>query len=204
MRNSITCKFCDKEFIPKAHNTIYCSYECRCKGRLLKEKKYRLEHPKEIKRTWSDAQLIESIKNNFTMSGVLRDLGLGIFGCNHTTIKNRIKQLNLDISHFTGRGHRVGKTHTWAKDFKPEEVFTEHSIYKGTGNNLKRKLFKYKLLENKCHNCGLTKWLNKKISLDLHHINGIKDDNRLENLTLLCPNCHALTKNYCGKNKNKI
>lgn len=51
-----------------------------------------------------------------------------------------------------------------------------------------------------CECCGLKLWQNKNIPLELHHVNGIKDDNRIENLQLLCPNCHALTDNYRGKN----
>lgn len=48
--------------------------------------------------------------------------------------------------------------------------------------------------------CGNTEWLDKHIPLELHHINGNHKDNRLSNLQLLCPNCHALTDNYRGKN----
>ena len=53
--------------------------------------------------------------------------------------------------------------------------------------------------EHKCECCGRTEWLGKPIVLELHHINGIKDDLRLENLQILCPNCHSFTDNYRGK-----
>ena len=56
----------------------------------------------------------------------------------------------------------------------------------------------------KCYNCNLTNWLGFNIPLELEHINGDNRDNRIENLILLCPNCHALTPTYRGKNKHKI
>lgn len=51
--------------------------------------------------------------------------------------------------------------------------------------------------------CGLTEWPSDPISLELHHINGDGQDNRLENLTLLCPNCHSQTDTWGGRNKGK-
>jgi len=69
---------------------------------------------------------------------------------------------------------------------------------------LKRRLIAEKLLEYKCDQCGLDQfWNNKQISLQLDHINGINNDNRIENLRFLCPNCHSQTTNYAGKS-NKI
>lgn len=68
-------------------------------------------------------------------------------------------------------------------------------------SHLKERLFIAGEMKQRCHICGLVKWRGKKLPLELHHINGVPDDNRRENLTLLCPNCHSLTPNYCGKNK---
>lgn len=53
--------------------------------------------------------------------------------------------------------------------------------------------------EKKCECCGRTEWLGQPIALELHHLNGIRDDLRIENLQILCPNCHAFTDNYRGK-----
>lgn len=58
--------------------------------------------------------------------------------------------------------------------------------------------------ENKCECCGISEWNNKPITLQLHHINGNPRDNALENLQVLCPNCHTQTDNYGSKNTTKI
>ncbi len=65
------------------------------------------------------------------------------------------------------------------------------------------RLFKEGIKKEQCENCNNTHWLNKKIPLELDHINGNNTDNRIENLRILCPNCHALTLTYRGKNKKK-
>jgi DNA-binding CsgD family transcriptional regulator len=66
--------------------------------------------------------------------------------------------------------------------------------------NLKARLLKEGLKENRCERCGLIDWAGEPLTLALHHINGRRNDNRLENLALLCPNCHSQTSNYAGRN----
>ena len=66
---------------------------------------------------------------------------------------------------------------------------------------LKKYAIENNLLFNKCYKCGLTMWNDKPLKLQLHHINGDNRDNRIENLQLLCPNCHSQTDNFCKKNK---
>jgi hypothetical protein len=78
------------------------------------------------------------------------------------------------------------------------EMLTENSI--ATRHNLKTRLLYAGLLKNECYRCGISEWLGKPLPLDLDHINGINNDNRLENLRLLCPNCHSQTPTYRGKN----
>jgi Zn finger protein HypA/HybF involved in hydrogenase expression len=59
------------------------------------------------------------------------------------------------------------------------------------------------LKANECEECGLTEWRNRPLSMALHHINGDGQDNRLENLSLLCPNCHSQTPNFGVKNQSR-
>jgi hypothetical protein len=71
-------------------------------------------------------------------------------------------------------------------------------------NHLKRRLIGAGLKENRCEICELTEWLGKPLSMALHHINGDPDDNRLENLQILCPNCHTQTDNFAGRNRGRV
>jgi hypothetical protein len=69
--------------------------------------------------------------------------------------------------------------------------------------HIKVRLIKAGLKEERCEGCGLTEWLERPISLQLHHVNGDGKDNRLGNLRLLCGNCHAQTHTWGGKNKGR-
>jgi len=59
------------------------------------------------------------------------------------------------------------------------------------------------LKENRCEDCGLTSWRGRPLAMALHHINGDGNDNTLENLRLLCPNCHSQTENFAGRNARR-
>lgn len=88
------------------------------------------------------------------------------------------------------------------KKYTLEEILVENSEYDRC--HLKKRLLDSGLLENKCSKCGLDpKWRNMPLSLQLDHINGINNDNRLENLRMLCPNCHSQTSTFTGKNIKK-
>lgn len=85
-----------------------------------------------------------------------------------------------------------------------EDIFSVDS--KILRKSLKKIIFKHNLIEYSCQNCkNVGIWNNKKLNLQLEHLNGINNDNRLENLAYLCPNCHSQTTTYAGKNrKNKF
>lgn len=70
--------------------------------------------------------------------------------------------------------------------------------------HLKRRLLAEGLKKNRCELCGLTEWLGEPLSMALHHVNGDGRDNRLENLQLLCPNCHSQTDNFAGRGRRRL
>lgn len=82
-----------------------------------------------------------------------------------------------------------------------EEIFAPNT--RRSRGHLKRRLLCAGLKENRCETCGLTEWMGQPLSVALHHINGDRLDNRLENLQLLCPNCHSQTDTFAGRNGRK-
>ncbi|MFA5573286.1 MAG: HNH endonuclease signature motif containing protein [Candidatus Bathyarchaeia archaeon] len=84
----------------------------------------------------------------------------------------------------------------------PHKKKAEIFLVKGsliTSHKLKLKLFEENIKEEKCEKCGIVDWNNEKVSFELHHIDGDRFNNLLENLKILCPNCHSQTNNYCSK-----
>lgn len=151
------------------------------------------------KRSWTDNEFIEAVKSSFSYAQVIRKLHLKVAGSNYDTVKRKIEELGLDTSHMTGQGWNQGERFTPLKKSMPlSEILVKHSPFVNA-NHLKERLLKEGIKERKCECCGNTEWMGKPIALELHHINAVKDDQRLENLVLLCPNCHALTDNYRGE-----
>ena len=154
-----------------------------------------------MKVNYTKELLEEKIKNCYSFAELCRRLGLNPKGSNPKTLRKKLDLFGIDYSHFTGQGWNVGLK------FKPriskslDLILTENSTYQSY-KLLKRLIIEGKK-EKKCECCGSIKWNGREIPLELHHINGNRADNRLENLQVLCPNCHALTDNYRGK-KNQI
>jgi HNH endonuclease len=71
-------------------------------------------------------------------------------------------------------------------------------------HNVKLRLIGTGLKQNRCELCGLTEWRGEPLSMALHHVNGDGRDNRLENLQLLCPNCHSQTENFSGRGRRRL
>lgn len=119
-------------------------------------------------------------------------------GSSFKILNRRIKEENIDISHFKQPQSFIKPRYTY------NEILTENSIYNNT-NNLKQRLVKDGLISYECAICKNNgNHLNKPLILQLDHINGIRNDNRLKNLRLLCPNCHSQTNTFSrGSKRNK-
>ena len=148
---------------------------------------------------YTEEQFIEAVKTSSSVRQVLSKLGLKEAGGNYSIAKNRIKMLDLDTSHFTGKGWSRGKDLGPRKSVS--DLLVSDAKYPYQSHKLKLRLIKEGLKTHKCEECGITEWRGHPTPIELDHINGDNRDNRLENLRLLCPNCHAQTDNYRGKNK---
>lgn len=142
----------------------------------------------------------EAVRNSFSIASVCRYLGIKPTGGNYRIIHKAIEEFELDTAHFTGQGWNVGLKFNPKSVTELKDILVKDSFYQSF--KLKNRLLKESLKERKCECCGLEKWQGVAIPLELHHANGDNRDNRIENLKLLCPNCHALTENYRGLNKS--
>ena len=137
-------------------------------------------------------ELEQIVKKSSSYADVCRALEVPPRGTYYTTIKKLIK--DLDISHFNKGAWNKGRKIKSASYQKApiQQILIENSPHTNSGK-LRARLIKEGLKESKCEICGCTE------SLELHHINGNHQDNRLENLQILCANCHRKTNNFRGK-----
>lgn len=140
---------------------------------------------------------IEIINESNTIKEVIVSLGLDLCTSHYKTINARIKEDNIDTSHFNPYLNRKS-----VEKISLDEILIENSTYSRV--SLKRRLIDDGLLEECCSICKIgNEWNGRFLSLQLDHINGVNDDNRIENLRLLCPNCHSQTDTFGSRNAKR-
>ena len=133
---------------------------------------------------------------------VLKRLGLVEAGGNYVHVKKYIVLYNISTTHFKGRGWNKGMHGRYLPIIPLSKILVENSDFQSY--KLKKRLFIEGLKEKKCEECCWAKEsVDGRIPLELDHINGNRCDNRIENLRVLCPNCHSLKLTHRGKNKKK-
>ena len=141
-------------------------------------------------KSWTDDQLIEAVKASTRLIEVASKLYSTYAGSHYSTIKQHISRLNLDCSHFS--------------NITPKRVKLDQDLFvvaSFTGN-LKRIRARLKEIGYICEECGNPGiWNKRDLVLQMDHRNGDRNDNRLENLRWLCPNCHSQTPTFGSKNR---
>jgi hypothetical protein len=154
-----------------------------------------------MKSKYTKEKIEEVVKVSLSIATCLRNLGARPVGGNYKWLKGLIKWYNIDISHFTGQAWSKGKKSGLCSRTQPlNEILVEDSSF-ASSYKLKKRLFQEKIKDEICEQCLNTEWMGQPIPLELEHRNGVNTDHRIENLLILCPNCHAQTPFYRGKNK---
>lgn len=153
------------------------------------------------KRVIYTKEILQSIVDRSrSIADIARNLNIRPSGSSYRTISRYLKKFNIRVDHFTGQKWRAGVTIP-VKPPKPlNEILVENSCYQS--HKLKLRLISSGIKNHCCEICNQKEWMGQKIPLELEHCNGINTDNRIENLKIICPNCHAQTKHYRGRNKN--
>lgn len=156
-----------------------------------------------MKYKFEKEELSKIVMGVLSIAEVCRRLDMKAVGGNYKTLKKYFKLYDIDTSHFTGQGWNVGEKFTnFSKSYTLEEILIENSPYTSS-NHLRIRLIKEGVKEDRCEKCKIVDWCGEPLSFHLDHINGDNTDNRIENLKILCPNCHSQTPTYC-KSKKKI
>lgn len=148
---------------------------------------------------WSREEFEKIVKTSKTIRDVLNYFGFPSNQGHYNRLFHKsVKEWNIDISHI----RENYKTKKFLQKLSTEELFVNG--VRRDSKHLKTILLRESLVENKCSNCKQDPiWDDKPLYLQLDHINGNNIDNRIENLRLLCPNCHSQTDTWGGKNAKK-
>lgn len=145
-------------------------------------------------------EFVKLVKNNSSIASILRKLQFAVTGKGHKMIRDRCAAEGVNIEHIKrGTSSNTGRKFEGRLKKPLAEVMTKNSTY--STKNLKSRLLKEGSLENKCYICGqLPFWNGKGLVLRIDHINGVRNDNRKENLRIVCPHCDSQLPTFSGRN----
>jgi hypothetical protein len=147
-----------------------------------------------------EVEVRAAVVASFSYAETLRRLGYCPTGGNWLTLKKYLRIWGIPTDHFDRDASQ--RNRAWASRTPLEEILVENSPYSRT--DVKRRLLRDGIKEQRCELCGQNEvWRGKKMSMILDHINGVRDDHRLENLRMICPNCAATLDTHCGR-KNSL
>ena len=135
-------------------------------------------------------ELLNAVEASQSMAEVVRRLGLNKSSTTYATLKKDFAHHNIQPQFKKRSRNTIPYTF--------EEMFCENSTC--DRSTLRNRIIKEEIFKYKCSKCGIIDWNGQKLSLQLDHINGVSNDNRMENLRFLCPNCHSQTKTWGNKN----
>lgn len=151
---------------------------------------------------WSKTDLIEAAQKSTSIRQVIKALGLRPAGGNYKQIEKFLSFYRIDTKHFKGRGWKKGVIGLHTPRIPLEQILKKNSNFQSF--KLKNRLFQVGLKKPQCEKCGWAeKSVDGRLPLELDHINGNSKDNRIENLRILCPNCHSLQATHRGLNSRK-
>lgn len=147
--------------------------------------------------SFTESELRAAVAASLSYSDALRRLGMRAAGGNHRTLRKYVGLWAISVAHFD--------RHAWQRTaprrgIPLDEILVERSTYVNR-TKLKKQLYEKGLKTPHCELCGQgAVWRGRRMSLILDHVNGIHDDNRLDNLRIVCPNCNATLETHCGRN----